>query len=352
MKKLATIVTASLLLAALAATSLFAAEAKPSVIRIGTPAGAYSKPFTTGAIGTVHAKGVVEDEFRKDGIEIEWNFLKATGPGINEAFANNSLDFASIGDLPAIAGRSGGLKTRLVACSGRGGNTYVVVPDDSKVTSVKQLKGKRIGVNKGTYMHASFLKIIKDYGLSEKDLKIFNMDIPTQQTAIASKDIDAAFMTNAALDLRLRGVGRIIHSTRNDPSNYQQIGSILVNEQFAKKYPDITRRLVKAYVKGAILAARSKDESLKLWTKSGSPLASLKEDNEGKSIQYTTSPRLDEHFITYYRDSIRYFKEVGLIRQTFDLDKWIDRSYLDAAIKELKAEKVWPDYNVAGDPKK
>jgi sulfonate transport system substrate-binding protein len=147
-------------------------------------------------------------------------------------------------------------------------------------------------------------------------------------------------------------VERIIHSTKTDPSNYQQIGSILVNEQFAKKYPDVTRRLVKAYVKGAVLAARSKEESLKLWTKSGTPLASLKEDNENRVIQFITSPKLDEHFISYYRDSIRNFKELGLIRQSFDLDKWIDRSYLDAAIRELKAEKVWPDYDVNGNPKK
>ena len=350
MNRISRILALSLLLIS-AANLLWAAEDKPTVIRIGTPAGAYGKPYTTGNIGTGHARGFFEEEFKGENIAIEWNFLKATGPGINEAFANNSLDFASIGDLPAIAGRAGGLKTRLVAASGRGGNTYVVVPDDSPITSVEQIKGKRVGVNKGTYMHAAFLKIIKAAGLTEKDLKVFNMDIPTQQTAIASKDIDVAFMTNAALDLRLRGVGRIIHSTKTDPANFQQVGAILVNEQFAKKYPDITRRLVKAYVKGAIEATKNKDVSLKLWTKSGAPLSSLKEDFEGRDFLFVSSPKLDEHFLSYYRDSIEWYKQVGLIRSTFDLEKWVDRSFIDAALKELNAENVWPDFDRNGQAK-
>jgi len=96
----------------------------------------YGKPLAAGQIGFIQAKNLFDEEFRKDGITVEWNFIKATGPGINEALSNNSIDIGSLGDLPAIAGKAGGLKTRLIAASGRG-NTYVVVPADSTIRDIR-----------------------------------------------------------------------------------------------------------------------------------------------------------------------------------------------------------------------
>jgi sulfonate transport system substrate-binding protein len=330
----------------------FAAD-KPKVIRIGTPAGSYGKPLGAGQIGFIQAKNLFEEEFKNDGITVEWNFIKATGPGINEALSNNSIDIGSLGDLPAIAGKAGGLKTRLVAVSSRGGNTYVVVPADSNIQSIKDLKGKKIGVNLGTYMHAALLKIVKDAGLTANDFKLVNADIPTLKTAIATKDVDAAFINSDAIGLRQRGVGKIIHTTNSDPIFYQQAGAVIVRDEFAKKYPDIVRRFVKLWVKASHLASQNKAATLKLNTRNGSALAELKEDTQGQPINFTYSPLFDEHFINHYKKSIALYKENKLIRKSFDPEtEWIDRSYLDAALKELKLENYWPEFDVNGNPKK
>jgi sulfonate transport system substrate-binding protein len=333
-------------------TASFAAD-KPRVVRVGTPAGSYGKPLAAGQIGFIQVKNLFDEEFRKDGITVEWNFIKATGPGINEALSNNSIDIGSLGDLPAIAGKAGGLKTRLIAASGRGGNTYVVVPADSTIRDIKDLKGKKVGVNLGTYMHAALLKIIKDAGLTTSDIRIVNADIPTLKTAIATKDVDAAFITSDALSLRSRGVGRIIHTTINDPIFYQNISAVIVRDEFAKKYPDIVRRFVKVWVKASYLASQNKVATLKLNTQTGSALADLKEDSKGQSIAFAYSPLFDEHFINHYKKSIALYKENKLIRKTFDSEtEWIDRSYLNAALKELNLEHFWPEYDVNGNPKK
>jgi sulfonate transport system substrate-binding protein len=341
------------LIVAVSGISPALAAEKVSVLRIGTPAGSYGKPLGAGQIGFIQAKNLFEEEFKNDGITVEWNFIKATGPGINEALSNNSIDIGSLGDLPAIAGKAGGLKTRLVAVSSRGGNTYVVVPADSNIKTIKDLKGKKIGVNLGTYMHAALLKIIKDAGLTANDFKLVNADIPTLKTAIATKDVDAAFINSDALSLRSRGVGRIIHTTNDDPVFYQQAGSVIVRDDFAKKHPDIVRRFVKVWVKASHLASQNKAATLKLNTRNGSALADLKEDTKGQSVAYTYSPLFDEHFINHYKKSIALYKEHKLIRKTFDPEtEWIDRSYLDAALKDLKLENYWPEFDANGNPKK
>lgn len=85
-----------------------AQEPSPKVIRLAGPGNAEGKPFGTGTLGVLKVKGYLEDEFRKDGVRIDWQFPRGTGPAINEAFANGQLDFASYGGLPNIVGRGGG----------------------------------------------------------------------------------------------------------------------------------------------------------------------------------------------------------------------------------------------------
>lgn len=352
MKKIiSSLLTIALFLAALGITTAFAVD-KPSVIRFGSPAGSYGKPLSSGVVGEIQVKDLFEEEFKRDGIRIEYNYIKAAGPGVNEALSNNALDIGSIGDLPAVAGFAGGLKTRAVAAS-RGGNTYVAVPIDSPIKTLKDLKGKKIGISLGTYLHSAALKILKDNGLSDKDVTFLNMDNTTLVTAVATKDVEAAFIGSDALTLRTRGVARVLYTTNGKPVFYQNAGALLVREAFAKKYPEIVRRFVKVWVKASYLHSQNKLESQKLDSRTGTPLSTIKEDQAGQSVVYLNSPKFDEQWLSHDRRSIALFKSHGLIRRTFDPEKeWIDRSFLDAALKELKLENFWPDYDINGNPKK
>jgi len=350
-KTISTLLTFAFALAALGTATGFAAD-YPKVIRIGQVAGSFNKPVSTGGMGYVQANNLLDEEFKKEGITFEFVYIRAAGPGIQEALANKALDFGQSGDLPSIAGRASGLRTRAIAGS-RGGNTYVAVPADSKIKTIKEIKGKKVGVSLGTYMHAAMLKILKDNGLTENDVKLVNLDNATVKVAIATKDVDVAFFGNDALTLRNGGLARIIGSTKNFPVWYQSTGELLVRDEFAKKYPDIVKRFVKVFVKGSYLASQNKNATLKFNTRNGSALAQLKEDSEGVSALYSNSPKLDEQWLDHTKRSIALYKKHGLIRRTFDAEKeWVDRSFLDAALKELKLENYWPDYDVNGNKKK
>src|SRR5688572_33153326 len=90
----------------------------------------------------MHLRGMLEDEFRKDGIQINWSFLRGAGPAVNELFANGLLDFSLLGDLPSIVGRASGLEYKLIAGSSVRGNIYLAVPADS---SVQRSEERRVG---------------------------------------------------------------------------------------------------------------------------------------------------------------------------------------------------------------
>src|SRR5690242_15247429 len=124
----------------------------PTVIRFGVAQPAIGNPpgFYGSSVSIAHAKGWIEDEFKKDNIKIEWFFFKGAGPAVNEALTNRQLDFAFQGDLPAIVGKAAGLKTRLVLATGVRSNIYLAAPPDSPIQSVKDLRGKRVAIFKGT----------------------------------------------------------------------------------------------------------------------------------------------------------------------------------------------------------
>ncbi|HET6334824.1 MAG TPA: hypothetical protein VFG30_16485, partial [Polyangiales bacterium] len=96
--------TLLLLAAATIVSSSAHAEDKPGVIRIGFPnVGVGNRPIsTTSALATAHLRGSLEDEFKADGIKIQWNFLRGAGPAVNELYANGLLDFSTLGDLPSV----------------------------------------------------------------------------------------------------------------------------------------------------------------------------------------------------------------------------------------------------------
>lgn len=80
--------------------TLTAQAAAPKVIRIAAPdLSAGATPSYGGQVDYLNANKLLEKEFAKDGIKIQWSFFKGAGPAINEAFANRQLDFAFVYSL-------------------------------------------------------------------------------------------------------------------------------------------------------------------------------------------------------------------------------------------------------------
>jgi sulfonate transport system substrate-binding protein len=272
----------------------------PSVIRIAYPGvGIGNRPAAAGnAVATMHLKGLLEDEFKKDGIAIRWSFLRGAGPAVNELYANGLLDFSALGDLPSVVGRAGGLKTRVLASVAVRSNVYIAVPADSNVQSVKELRGKRIAVLKGTATQLAANKILEAFGLSERDVKLINMDTNTAKAAIVTKDIDAALGGYDYLALRDQGVARIIYTTKGQNPDLTSNLLFLGSQDFISKYPEHTKRVLKCLVLAAKWLADNEAEPtpvFQLWTKSGFTFSSFKEDYRGESIKYLRHPLKEAH---------------------------------------------------------
>jgi sulfonate transport system substrate-binding protein len=337
----------------LALTSAAAgAEDKPKEIRIGFPqVGVGNRPIATGsALATAHLRGALEEEFKPDGIAIAWNFLKGAGPAVNELYANGLLDFSTLGDLPSVIGRSSGLQYRVLAGASVRGNIYVAVPADAPTQRIQDLRGKRVAVAKGTATHLAGLKVFERFGLAEKDIKLINMDVNAAQLALVTRDIDAAIGGADTLRLRDQGAARVVFTSRGDPaltSNSLFLGS----ETFIRKYPELSKRVLKVFVKNAKwLAETPATQIFQLWTKSGTTFSSFREDLANEDFKYHYSPLIDPYLASRYKLQLEQAKHLNLVRELFSWEQWVEPKLLDQVLKELNLVDYWQARGADGKP--
>ena len=330
----------------------FAAEAKPTVIRLASPmVGTGNRPVGFGNYyATTQALGLLEKEFKNDGIKVQWNNFKGAGPAINESYANGLVDITWIGDLPGLIGKASRLDTKLLLNAGTNDNTYLVVPSGSTAKSIADLKGKRIAFFKGTNVHLSVINAIKKYGFTEKDFRFVNMEGPVAYAALASGDIDALWSTSYVFPVVDRGIAKIIYSTKKEPDVYKTSGYVLVNAKFEQKYPEVVQRVVNVLVKQAAWEsqAANKTELFKTWSKSGLSFSNINKAYSDVDLKRHSAPIFDAYNVNLIKQKLKAGQDLKLIRGNIDVDAWIEPKYLNNALKSQNLQNFWTPLNANG----
>lgn len=330
------------------------AETPPSVIRFGFPGVGVGSPprMSAGWLAFAQHQRRIEQAFEREGLRVEWVFFKGAGPAVNEALTNRQLDFTALGDLPAVIGRSVGVDTKLVATLAPRSEYYLLARKGSGVTRVSDLRGRRVAFHKGTATQLAANRMLAPHGLSEKDLRVVNLDTASQTAAFQSGDIDALFGSLPVLRLQDLGLGTVIEDTRRKPASATQT-YVLVAQPFAKAYPKTTQRVVTALLRTAAWASDEahRDEVFRYWGSAGSVSeATYRDQYRTREMSEVLSPLVDPFIEARLRQAIDEAVRFRLIRRPFDVADWIDRRYLDAALAELGLGDLWTPFDAEGKP--
>jgi sulfonate transport system substrate-binding protein len=342
------------LLATLAATAVARAD-EPLTIRFGfANVGVDNRQFSGGNfIATAHAEHYIENELKDlPNVKVEYAFFKGAGPAVNEAFANGQLDFASQGDLPQIVARANGLKTRQLAAGGAHAPMYLAVPPDSDIHTIKDLKGRKVALFRGTNNHLAAVKVLAANGMTERDFQGINMDEASANAALATRNIDAAFGNYGVLLLAEKGLARIAYSTKGQDPAFERQATLIAADGFVANHPDLTQRVVTAIVKAAYWSSQEENREalFDIWARSGREASVYRADFEGQTLKYRDSPLIDDYLINAYRVQAQRAKAYGLIRRDVSVDGWFDAQFLNVALKQLNLQNFWPHYGADGKP--
>ncbi|MFT7410584.1 MAG: NitT/TauT family transport system substrate-binding protein [Oleispira sp.] len=131
---------------------------------------------------------IEKDWFKEAGVEVEFEWFDYVAS--LDAFAAGQLDAVGMTNGDALVIGSTGAKSIMfmVADFSNGNDMIVAKPG---IDSVKDLKGKKIGVEVGFVGHLLLLDALEKVGLSESDVELVN--VPTNETpqVLASGDVDA-----------------------------------------------------------------------------------------------------------------------------------------------------------------
>lgn len=334
--------------------AIASAHAAPEVIRIGVATAGGGDPVTWGGSpgGVARNQQWLEQEFKGSGTRIEWLFFKGAGPAVNEALSNKQIDFAYQGDLPSLVGRANGLDTKLLLASGTRNNLYVVVPPQSNIQSIKDLKDRKVSIFRGTNGHLVAINVLAANGLSERDIKGVNLDTGSAQAALVSSGVDAAFGGSEWFKVRDQGLARIVYSTQGQDPAYTRQAALLVHGAFEKANPAEVQRVVDVFVRAAKWASDEKNraELFATWAKSGTPAASYQAEFENQSLAERNTPLLDAFLRARYKAVVDDALKLKLIRRSVTVDDWFEPKYLQAALKKQGLENHWTAYDAKGKP--
>ncbi|HOP74348.1 MAG TPA: aliphatic sulfonate ABC transporter substrate-binding protein [Bacillota bacterium] len=270
-------------------------------------------------------QGWLEAELKQAKVSVKWHsFL--SGPAVNEAFAAGEIDIGLMGDTPALIARASGQDLRIVSitCSGPKAQA-LAVPKNSTIKSVKELKGKRVAVTKGTGVHHFLVLAFQKNGLKINDVQLINLQIEDIGAALTSGNVDAGAIWEPYITQWVeKGAIRIL----TDGTGIKRgISVILVSNKFAVQHPALVTALLKAYQRGY--------EFLRADPERAAELVANEVNLTSKQLlqvftKFDYRPGISTADIEDLKKSEEFMRAHKIIRSKVDVDAFVDRRYLQA----------------------
>jgi sulfonate transport system substrate-binding protein len=122
---------------------------------------------------------------------VNWSDF-TSGPPMLQAMASGSVDIGGVGDAPPVFAASGGEAIEIVGARQTAGDQdAVVVPKDSPITSISELRGKKIAYGSGSSGNYDLLTVLTKAGLTTKDVTLVNLQPAEALAAFSSGAVDA-----------------------------------------------------------------------------------------------------------------------------------------------------------------
>jgi sulfonate transport system substrate-binding protein len=235
--------------AATALSSRVRAEANVKKIRVG-----YQK---NGVLVIAREQSTLEKHFKPEGIEVKWVEF-SSGPPMMEAMNVGSVDYGAVGDSPPVFAQAAGAAIVYAAGQPITNGQGILVPPNSAIRSIADLRGKRVGFTKGSSAHNIVVRTLEKAGLTYADITPVYLTPPDAGPAFANGSIDAWSIWDPYFAIgETRQNGRIlVNASEITKSN----SFYIANRDFARTHGPILQQIVDVTASTAKWAEAHRDE--------------------------------------------------------------------------------------------
>ncbi|MBE9208761.1 sulfonate ABC transporter substrate-binding protein [Nostoc sp. LEGE 06077] len=224
------------------------------VVRIG-----YQKAATI--LSAIKAQQDLEKAFAASGASVTWAEFPS-GPPMLEAINAGSIDFGYTGESPPIFAQAGGNPLVYVAYDPWSPKAEaILVPKNSSIQSLADLKGKRVAVAKGSNTNYLLVKALEKGGVEYKDIKPAFLQPPDARAAFEGNNVDAWAIWDPYLAAAQAATGArtLTDATGLAPNR----GYYLAAKSFVDKYPDALKTVLEQVKKRSDWAKNNPTEVAK-----------------------------------------------------------------------------------------
>ncbi|MEC5317797.1 sulfonate ABC transporter substrate-binding protein [Brenneria populi subsp. brevivirga] len=205
------------------------------VLRIG-----YQKSATT--LVLLKGAGSLEKRLRPLGVTVTWTEFPG-GPQLLEGLNVGSIDFGFTGETPPVFAQAAGASLVYVANEPASPTAEaILVPKDSPLQSVADLKGKKVALNKGSNVHYLLVRALYDAGLKYGDITPVYLPPADARAAFENGSVAAWVIWDpfsAAAEKQIQA--RVLRDGRGIVDNYQ---FYLATRDFAARHPQAISALI------------------------------------------------------------------------------------------------------------
>lgn len=203
---------------------------------------------------------LLEKEFEKEGIRINWIPIKA---GINQVrgMAAGEIDMvAAMNTSTLLIANSAGNKILIVDGVAHPDETFAIMASPA-IKTVADLKDHQIVGPKGTVLHHMLVAALQKEGMSIGDVRWVSMNLPSSLTTLIGGRSDVALLAGAGiLNAQKAGFHELVCAKGLIETNLV----LAVRQDFAERYPEVVKRVAKVNREALQWAQAHKAEAIQL----------------------------------------------------------------------------------------
>ncbi|GAA3035148.1 aliphatic sulfonate ABC transporter substrate-binding protein [Streptosporangium longisporum] len=253
-----------------------------------------------------------------------WSLFES-GPALTEAFKAGAIDIGQTGEAPPIFAAAGGTKFKIIATSEpvpKG--EAVLVKEDRGFTSFKDLKGKKVALNKGSNVNWLLVKLLEANDMKITDIQVQYLKPAEARPAFDNDQVDAWIIWDPYFSLAERPGVKVLADATGLANNREYL---LVSPEALKNKPDLVRAYLKVYREVTDWGIANPEERVKILA----PELKISEDVARRALARSAQPLapVDATIGDELQQIANGFTELALIPGKVDVKSLVDPAFSD-----------------------
>lgn len=187
------------------------------------------------------SRGTLEQQLAAQNVAVKWVEFPA-GPQLLEGLNVGAVDVGYVGEAPPIFAQAAGARFVYIGHDPAAPEAEaIVVPKDSPLRSVAELKGRKVALNKGSNVHYLLVKLLEKHGLKYADITPVFLPPADARAAFEKGAVDAWAIWDPFLAAVERQTGaRVLADGRGVVNNF---AFYVAERGFAERHPKVLEAL-------------------------------------------------------------------------------------------------------------